>query len=271
MNKTLFHLLIINTSVILFTSCLSRSSKNVNSNFRLIFVDNFNKNVLDTSKWSVIDRNRKGWNKEGFESGEFVKIQDGKLIINAYYKKDSNGNDSLIIGGVQTKNKVFIKYGKVEVRAKLTKTKGLNSAIWMLADKPKYGKGNPEFRKYTHYNGEIDILERINNEDTARNNIHTYNTFNKLDKSPANIIKLKVKEFHIYSVEILPEEIRFFIDGKITLKFERDKKNEFKQYPFDQEYYLMIEMLTGEWPGPVTGEHLPAKMFIDWVKIYELI
>lgn len=254
----------------MFTSCLPRSSKNDNSNLKLIFFDDFKNSVLDTSKWSVIDRNRKGWNNEGFESGEFVKIEDGKLIINAYYNKDSNGNDSLIIGGVQTKNKVSIKYGKVEVRAKLTKTKGLNSAIWMLADKPKYGNGNPEFRKYAHYNGEIDILERINNEDSARNNIHTYNTFNRIDNSPANIIKLKVKEFHIYCVEILPNEIRFLIDGKITLKYEKNKNNEFKQYPFEQEYYLMIEMLTGEWPGIVTGEYLPAKMFIDWVKIFEL-
>lgn len=250
--------------------CIFRSNNSDNS-FRLIFKDNFLKNYLDTTKWSVIDRNRVGWNNEGFKSGEFLQVKSGYLILSAYTKTDKNGNDSIISGGVQTKNKVSIKYGKIEVRAKLFDTDSMNSAIWMLAEKPKYGKGDIQFRKYAHYNGEIDILERFSSEDIARNNIHTFNTANKIDKSPANEIKLKVKDFHIYSVEILPEEIRFYMDKKLTLRYKKKNEGGFGQFPFDQNYYLMIEILTSRKYGSVSKENKPVKMVIDWVKIYELV
>lgn len=265
--KFTFLLLIL---IYLLPGCIFKNS-NSETSWKLVFEDNFSRNYLDTAKWSVIDRNRPGWNNDGFKSGEFLQIKNGYLILTAYTKKDKNGKDSIISGGVQTKNKVSIKYGKVEVRAKLFDTDSMNSAIWMLSEKPKYGKGDSQFRKYAHYNGEIDILERFNSEDIARNNIHTFNTANKIDKSPANEIKLKVKDFHVYSAEILPSEIRFYMDKKLTLRYKKKDDGGFGQFPFDQNFYLMIEMLTSRKYGFVNKENKPTKMVIDWVKIYELI
>ena len=42
------------------------------------------------------------------------------------------------------------------------------------------------------------------------------------------------------------------------------------QWPFDQPFYLLIDMqLGGKWVGAVDESQLLVQMEIDWVKVYE--
>jgi hypothetical protein len=61
------------------------------------------------------------------------------------------------------------------------------------------------------------------------------------------------------------------MDKKLTLRYKKKDDGGFGQFPFDQNFFLMIEMLTSRKYGFVNKENKPTKMVIDWVKIYELI
>ena len=225
--------------------------------------------------WSYINRNYE-LDREAvpYSISSCIKVEEGNLVLTAFVIKDKNSNDRAVSCGLQTKNKKTIKYGRVEVRAKLESAQGINSAIWMLADKPKYGADNPEYKKYAHYNGEIDIVEHINFDENIYQTIHTYFTYKLKEKNPIHLVKLKkdVSKYVIYGVEIQEDKIVYFVDGQKTFEYPKIETDKTGQYPFDQDYYLMIEQglgIKGSWQGPVDLKDLPVKMYIDWVKFYE--
>jgi len=42
------------------------------------------------------------------------------------------------------------------------------------------------------------------------------------------------------------------------------------QWPFDQPYYIMLDQqLGGAWVGEVNPNDLPAKVIIDWIRLYQ--
>ena len=169
-----------------------------------------------------------------------------------------------ITGGVYTKGKKNITYGKVEVKARLDGAKGAWPAIWMLPEKGKWPNG-----------GEIDIMERLNYDGFAYQTVHSYYTFVLNEKSnpkQSSTGKIDADGFNIYVVEILPDSLVFSINGKRTFtypKIETDKKG---QYPFGTPFYLLIDMqVEGSWVGKADPKDYPVKMEIDWVKFHELI
>lgn len=262
--------------LLLILTVLLACSKEPEAKWKLLWEDDFSrKDFIDTSKWSYIDRNY-NLDREAipYSISSFVKVEEGNLVLTTLVIKDKNGNDRAIGGGLQTKNKKSIKYGKVEVRAKFGSAQGINSAIWMLADKPKYEVNNPEYKKYAHYNGEIDIVEHINFDTNIYQTIHTYYTYKLKENNPPNQIKLKkdASKYVIYGVEIYEDKIVLFVDGQKTFEYPRIETNKIGQFPFDQDYYLIMEQGLGKkdsWQGGIDFKDLPVKMYIDWVKFYE--
>ncbi len=262
----------------LITTFSLSCSKQPSTKWKLIWEDNFsNKNHLDTSKWSYINRNY-ALKREGttFNMSSCVKIQEGNLVLTTFHIKNKNGDDSAVGCGVQTKNKKSIRYGKLEIRAKFESAQGINSAIWMLANKPKYGNDNPEYKKYAHYNGEIDIVEHINFSTNIYHTIHSYFTYKLKINDPPQKIKLQrdVSKYIIYGVELHENKIIFFVDGKKTFEYPKILTDKPGQYPFDQDYYLMIEHglgKEGSWQGTINLKNLPINLYVDWVKFYKKI
>jgi len=263
--KSTFYLL----PLILLFSC----SKLPETKWKLIWKDDFLKKEVDTSNWSYIDRNY-AIKKSGisFDIKSCVKVDNGILILTALAIQNNNA-----IGcGLQTKSKKTIRYGKIEVKAKFGSAQGINSALWMLADNPKYGKDKEEYKKFLHYNGEIDIVEHINFSSDIYHTVHSYFTYKLKINTPPQKIKLKknVAEYHVYSIEIHKDIICFFVDGYKTFEYPRLQDNDPEQFPFDQDYYLLMEHGLGEkdsWQGIVNNKDLPINMHIDWVKFYEKI
>jgi beta-glucanase (GH16 family) len=231
----------------------------------LVWEDNFQDAKIDDSKWSIIPRNRYEWGKYMTDHEECIRIKNGKLYLRGIVNENKE-SDSVpyLTGGLETKGKFSIQYGKVEIRAKLDGAKGAWPAIWMLPEQPKYG----EYPK----NGEIDIMERINFEKHVHQTVHTYYTLemNGQNNPPSGLASLaEPDEFNIYGLEWHPDRLVFLINGKITFIYPRIDDADYKQWPFDQPFYLMIDMqLDGPWVGEVNPDHLPAQMIIDWVRVY---
>ena len=83
------------------------------------------------------------------------------------------------------------------------------------------------------------------------------------------------EEYHVYSIEWLPDKIYFFIDGQQVYEFNPKKlisDATYKQWPFDKRFHLLINIaLGGNWGGArgFDEEILPCVMEVDYVRVYQ--
>lgn len=86
---------------------------------------------------------------EWYTAGDNASVQSGALVIEA--RKETRGTKNYTSTRMTTKTKRPVKFGRIDIRAKLPKGQGIWPALWMMPQEDKYG-GWPR-------SGEIDIME----------------------------------------------------------------------------------------------------------------
>lgn len=247
-----------------FLAATAMLAQRPKGDYELVWEENFRGKHIDEENWSKIPRGRSDWKRYMSDHESLYEVKKGKLILHGVENKGIAPNDTarFLTGGVFTKGKFSIGYGKVEVRAKLEAGQGVWPAIWMLPEEGKW----PE-------SGEIDLMERLNHDNFVYQTVHTYYThILKEKKNPPHTAKAAIRpdKYNVYGVEILPDKIIFSVNGETTHiypKIETDKQG---QFPFGTPYYILIDMqIEGAWVGKANPEDLPVKMMIDWVKVYK--
>ncbi|WP_241657236.1 carbohydrate binding domain-containing protein [Halobacillus salinus] len=261
------------------------------SDWSLVWSDEFLTEEIDPDKWTydignwIVDENgdgvSPGWGnneKEYYtDSEENSFIEDGKLVIKAKKEQttDQFGTYDYTSAKLKTKGLFSKKYGKFEARMKLPEGQGYWPAFWMMPEDSVYGEWPTS--------GEIDIMEAAGSDtDTIGGAIHFGEEF------PNNTYKAKdyhfpegsdYTDFHTYSIEWEPGEIRWYVDGELyqTLNDWFTKgTNEATNYtypaPFDQEFYMILNLAVGGWYGgdPDATTEFPGQMEVDYVRAYEL-
>ncbi|MEL6561438.1 MAG: glycoside hydrolase family 16 protein [Bacteroidota bacterium] len=167
-------------------------------------------------------------------------------------------------------SKYTFQYGRVEVRAKMPKGKGTWPAIWML-NRNISEDGAFWFDQYGTTSwphcGEIDILEHWGkNQDYLSSAVHTTSSYG------ADVVNLggrKIEEasdqFHIYSLDWSPEKMVFSIDGIVHYTYQPKMKNK-KTWPFDEEYYLLLNVAVEHDIDPNFEQ---SAMVVDYLRIYQ--
>lgn len=242
--------------------------------YDLLWNDEFNGNALDETIWNY-EPHEPGWTNEELQeyttSTDNVFVRDGSLIIKAI-KTEKDGSDYYTSGKVTSQNKKDFTYGKVVARAKVPEGQGLWPAIWMMPkDESFYGQW-PKC-------GEIDIMEVLcSNTKTAYGTIH----YGEPHAEQQGIYNLESgsfsEDFHEFSVEWEPGEMRFYIDGNLyhTVNdwFTAVKDEEEKPYPapFNQPFFVQMNLAVGgTWPGnpDETTDFDRAEFEIDYVRVYQ--
>jgi beta-glucanase (GH16 family) len=89
-------------------------------------------------------------------------------------------------------------------------------------------------------------------------------------------LKTSPSEFHTYTIEWLPDQIRYSIDGKYYWKFSPGiflNCPIYKQWPFDQDFYLILNTAVGgDWGGSrgVAETGWPQEMQVDYIRVYAI-
>jgi len=193
-----------------------------------------------------------------------ARIENGHLVIEVH--KESKGSADFTSARLKTKKKFELQYGRVEVRAKLPSGKGTWPAIWMLSSNNTYG-GWPR-------SGEIDIMEHVGHiPDSIYGTIHTeaYNHMLGTQKGSSIHISDAETAFHKYAIDWNEQEISFSVDDQIYYSFSKHKE-EASTWPFDQDFYLIINVAVGgSWGGAMGVDPTiwPQKMEIDYVRFYQ--
>ncbi len=257
--------------LITFLLLLFTHSNAQHKGWQLIWQDEFNYSGLpDTTKWNYdIRGNEYGWGnneRQWYNVAERknTEVSNGTLKIRAF--KDSAGNKPYSSGRLTTQHKGDWKYGKVEVRAKLPKGNGTWPAIWMLSTDNSYG-GWPN-------SGEIDILEHVGySPDSVFATAHTKD-FNHIKRTQVGVktfLPSATTDFHLYGLEWDESEYRCYVDGRHYFTF-RNNGTGFAAWPFDQPFYLILNLAIGGGLGGKNGiddSLFPHIFEVDYVRVYQ--
>lgn len=245
-----------------------------NKRGRLIWSDEFNgTGAPDTTKWGY-DVGDGCPASCGFGNNELqyytrepenVRMEGGHLIIEA--RRDSVGRRGFTSTKIISRNKGDSRYGRFEIKARLPRGKGTWPAIWMLPTDWKYG-GWPS-------SGEIDIMEHVGYDPgMIHGTIHTeaYNHVRHTQKGGTIHVPDAQDSFHVYSVDWEPDKMDFYVDDEKYFAVTRDPQEDYKGWPFDQRFYLIMNIAVGgDWGGAqgVDPAIWPQRMEIDYVRVYQ--
>lgn len=232
--------------------------------WKLLWEDNFNSDgPVNTANWTLQARGTSDWKMYMTPSEELAFVKGGNLILKA--RKTSSGYET---SGVASLNKFNFKYGKVEVRAKLSAGQGTWPAIWMMPAQSIYGTWPKS--------GEIDIMEHLNNDIKIYQVIHSNYIDNigiKTDPPYSFTPLFIVGGYNTFGIEWFPDKIDFLVNGNITFSYPKKTSvpTDQLQWPFDQPFYLILnQSLGGSWVGKIDDSILPVQSEIDYVKVYGL-
>jgi len=274
--KSISIFLLLATSVL--CGCYTQSmSIRQDSSFpwELVWADEFNYAGLpDPQKWNF-DVGGAGWGNRELQyytewRKENARVENGTLIIEA--RQEDWGVHEYTSARLISKGYGAWTYGRIEVKAKLPSGRGTWPAIWMLPSLKTYGDGGwPD-------NGEIDVMEHVGfDPDIVHSSIHTRAYHHSINTHKMGKMHLRTArtEFNVYAVEWTPGEIRAYVNEQhyFTFKNERltDPAGDYKQWPFDRPFYLLLNIAVGgTWGGArgIDRSIWPQRMEIDYVRIY---
>ncbi|NLZ96035.1 MAG: family 16 glycosylhydrolase [Bacteroidales bacterium] len=185
-------------------------------------------------------------------------ISDGTLKIVAKRQDDK------VISARLNTNESWT-YGYFEARLKVPSGKGTWPAFWMM---PQNFESWPR-------DGEIDIMEYVGyDKNVVHSSVHTeaYNHTINTQKTARKKIENAETEFHIYAVEWTEDKIVGYVDGEAYFTFKNDGKNDINTWPFDNPFYLKLNLAWGgDWGGAqgIDPSALPATYEIDYVRVYQ--
>ncbi len=210
-----------------------------------------------------------GWGNNELEyytkDSRNIRVENGRLIIEAH--REDKGGKPYTSTRIVSKGKGDWLYGRIEVMAKLPRGKGTWPAIWMLSTDWKYG-GWPA-------SGEIDIMEHVGYDpNVVHGTIHTetYNHSKGTQKEGKITIPDSQDKFHLYAIEWTTEKIDFFVDDKKYHTVTKAHNEDYKGWPFDQRFHLIMNLAVGgNWGGAkgVDESIWPQRMEVDYVRVYQ--
>jgi beta-glucanase (GH16 family) len=236
----------------------------------LLWSDEFDGTTLNTAIWSLQlisnpNNNELEYYTDRVPDNSFVS--GGYLTIRA--KPESYGGRSFTSAKLITRNKKDFTYGRVEVRAKLPVGQGMWPAIWMMPTDSVYG-GWPG-------SGEIDIMEHVTCDlNNIHGTIHTgaYN-WPMGTQIGATTPVVSAADWHVYALEWTSLRIQMFVDDKLYMEFVNDQKNDYKTWPFNKNFYVILNVAVGgDWGGSCLGGKPPVfsvpngDLLIDYVRVY---
>jgi beta-glucanase (GH16 family) len=256
----------------------------------LIWQDEFTGTQLDTSKWNYEqgyylsnDPNTWGWGNNELahytNSTQNVFVQDGKLNIRVLndpkaFPQDPNRYAPYSSGKINTKDKLSLKYGRVDISAKLPTGNGLWPALWMLPEDSVYGAWAAS--------GEIDIMEAKGRLPGTTSGALHYGGQWPVNRYLAGEYHFPqgqtfANEFHVYTMIWEEDNFKWYVDGKFFFKVTKEQWYSVAvpsnpNAPFDEPFYLIMNLAVGGHfdgglsPGP---SDIPATMQVEYVRVYK--
>jgi beta-glucanase (GH16 family) len=269
---------------------------------KLLWSEEFNGASLDTTLWSTFDGNGCQIGLCGYGNQELeyyspnnlgianVPFEPGTRALAITARREAIGSNQFTSGKIDSAGKVQVKYGMIEIRAATPSVAvGLWPALWMLGTSPQTWP-----RK-----GEIDIMEQggrqpaglpaISPNQFVGSNVITYNdaacvpgnescaaSTSWQTKNWVTPTRSLANRFVLYRLYWTDTQIRFtMVDNGRELDMYKAPISTVGSPALQAPFYLLMNMAVGgnftpaATPDQVTAP-LPATMYVDYVRVYEL-
>jgi beta-glucanase (GH16 family) len=231
------------TGVILFWLICSLSASTqqnlLRPKWKEVFKEDFNGTKLDLTKWNPY--NSPGHDKNGLRRPEAFSVANGLLTVTA---EMIDGN--LVSGGMA--HRANYKYGKFEFKVRAEPDSSAATSAVILTW--------PESEQWP-VDGENDIYETLTN--ASRKPFHTFIHYDKTNKQHHFQHDADAKEWHVIAMEWSPDSLIIYRDGQPV--YTLTDKNAIPQVP----HHLCIQL--DAFKKTMAGK---VKMYVDWVRIYQL-
>ncbi len=236
--------------------------------YSLVWSDEFSGSALDQTSWNFETGDgcpNCGWGNnelQFYTPGNNLYMQDGKMIIEARF--ESAGGKNYTSTRITTQNKKTFTFGRIDIRAKVPKGKGIWPALWMLGSNistvswPKCG--------------EMDIMELLGQEpNKVYQTVHFGPGPASTQKSRNKISTTAYSEvYHLFSVNWEMDKVQFFVDNELLLEMTKADAGG-ADYPFNNPFFFIINVAVGgNWPGSPDGTTpFPSWMMVDYVRVFQ--
>lgn len=265
-------------------------------NYKLVWDDEFNGTKLDLDAWNIEVNGDGGGNAElQYYRAENISIErepaSGQSCLVLTAKKESYGGKGFTSGRLNTMDKVIFTRGKIESRIKMPKTaNGLWPAFWMLGNDFK-SVGWPRC-------GEIDIVEMGNAQGISAGTQERFfngachwgfykdGAYPNYARSTTWPTSLQDGEFHVFSLEWDENYVSMYVDHDKNPNAEpyykmgvSDTNGDWATgLYFQHDFFIVYDLAIGGYftgilsDGGITAlkdAGSQAKMYIDWVRVYQ--
>ncbi|MCC6426539.1 MAG: glycoside hydrolase family 16 protein [Phycisphaerales bacterium] len=210
--------------------------------------DEFSGTTLDGSKWRAENAALVKNNELQYYHPSHVTLANGMMTIKS--TDTPMGGRPYTSGLIETKGRFAQKFGRIEMRAKLPKTKGIWPAFWTL---PAAGQWPPE----------IDIMELLGHQPYKMYMTHHWGNWPNVQSEHDFFLGPDFSaDFHTFRADWHPDRIEYYVDEVMRAKHESN----IPQEPF---YIIINTAVGGDWPGNPDGTTVFPQFFVvDYVRVY---
>jgi beta-glucanase (GH16 family) len=230
----------------------------VPAGYKLVFSDELNGSVLDTTKWST----RAPWNVQWFEDSNqkqafvpsAIELQGGVAHLIASRSKGGTAGQPYASGSLTTRR--TFRHGYFEARMSVPAGKGFWPAFWLTSS--------------TRWPPEWDIAEIIDGVDYAYAHAAAggKRTFlgGPAGSDASYVVPNQYGVQHVYGFEWTASQLTWFVDGVVTQRYGVDASS-----GANDSFWLNISLqVGGDWPGdPDASTTFPSELRLDYVRVYQ--
>lgn len=232
----------------------------------LAWNDEFDERRLNRENWNT-EIGGHGWGNEELQyytnsSKNVFVTSGGYLVIEA--RNEQVGENKYTSARITTEGKIEIKYGRIDIRAKLPKGKGIWPALWMLGANFK-SVSWPE-------SGEIDIMELLGHEmNRVYGTLHYGKNGSPVSKGYSYVLPSGNfhDQFHVFSLVWSDARVQWLVDDVEYASIFLDELS--ADNPFTKPFFFIFNVAVGgRWPGsPHAHTLLPQRMIVDYIRVFQ--
>lgn len=252
----------------LSTSNTGYSTPNTHPGYTLVWSNEFS-GPISASEWNMeIGNGSGGWGNNELEyytsSSKNVFVSNGNLIIEA--RKEQVSGFNYTSARMTTQGKKTFTFGRVDIRAKLPKGKGIWPALWML--------GSNISTVSWPACGEIDIMELVGHEPNRVHGTAHWKPVTGTSTNKGTGFTLPSgdfsQQFHVFSIIWERDVIKWLIDDQLFFTLAKADVGT-ANYPFNDPHFFIFNVAVGgNWPGaPDANTVFPQRMFIDYIRVFQ--
>ncbi len=227
--------------------------------------------ILDPKYWNVLIGPAENSNQEQkyyTANRTNFRIENGVLSLMAVKESQPDGYQ-YSSARLETQNKQTFLYGRIDIEAKLPVGVGTWPAVWLLPANNVYAEKSPESNVLRFKNGgEIDVIEAVGHEpDNVYAVAHTAaDLTHRTDGTGSyNVIKVpdSATTFNKYTLFWTPTSLSFAVNEQVFFTYNRHDGASYKTWPFDQPFYLIVNLAMGGTWGGLDTDRFPGNGIDD--------